>query len=246
MKESVPCTASVNRDSDKYVGDVFQVTIPKFIRKDEKIKRCGHDWQLSDRQSNRIRHEYVSTWLFKITWQISQNRYTWMAERTCTCDPHKARETLQVYLDTPREFIFVGDRQELSENGGDGSTGGAVSLATKIAWPKAMRVFFNGDTLRAVFLPPLPQDLLRRRIIVAISEINRDMLQRVWAEMDYRLDVCRVAKDGHTDLFWSKKKKRKKLESFSPTVVRMLQSLPPLVYVFYEMCRGRHNLHSHT
>jgi len=61
--------------------------------------------------------------------------------------------------------------------------------------------FFNGDTLRAVFLPPLPQDLLRRRIIAAISEINRDMLQRVWAEMDYRLDVCRVAKDGHTDLF---------------------------------------------
>jgi hypothetical protein len=62
------------------------------------------------------------------------------------------------------------------------------------------RGFFYGDMLRAVFLTPLPQDLLRRRIIAAISEINRDMLQRVWAEMDYRLDVCHVAKDGHTDL----------------------------------------------
>jgi hypothetical protein len=56
------------------------------------------------------------------------------------------------------------------------------------------------DMLRAVFLPPLPQDLLRRRIIAAISEINCDMLQRAWAEMDYRLDVCRVAKDRHADL----------------------------------------------
>jgi len=200
----------VSRDSDKYAGDVFKVTVPKSIHRDNKIKRCGHDWQLPDRQSNRIRHEYFSTWLFIIRWQISQNRYTWMAERTCTCDRHKARETLQVYLYTPREFIFVGGRQGLSENGGDGSIGGAVSLATKIAWPNAMRFFLNGDTLRAVFPPPLPQDLLRRRIIAAISEINRDMLQRVWAEMDYRLDVCRVAKDGHTDLLWSKKKKRKK------------------------------------
>jgi hypothetical protein len=33
--------------------------------------------------------------------------------------------------------------------------------------------------------PPLPRDMagLRRRDITAISEINRDMLQRVWAEM---------------------------------------------------------------
>jgi len=27
------------------------------------------------------------------------------------------------------------------------------------------------------------------------------------------------------------------MESFSSTVVRMLQSLPPLMYVFYEMCQ---------
>lgn len=76
MNESVPRTAIVNRDSDKYEGDLFQVTVPKFIRRDEKIKRCGHDWQLPDQQSNRIRHEYVSTCLFIITLQISQNLYT--------------------------------------------------------------------------------------------------------------------------------------------------------------------------
>jgi hypothetical protein len=63
-----------------------------------------------------------------------------------------------------------------------------------------MRFFSYGDMLRAVFLSPLPQDLLRRRIIADISEINRDMLQWVWVEMDYLLDVCRVEKDGHTVL----------------------------------------------
>ena len=58
-----------------------------------------------------------------------------MTEMNCICDPHKARETLQVYLYAPREFILVGARQgsRLSENGGDGCTEGAASLATKIA-----------------------------------------------------------------------------------------------------------------
>jgi hypothetical protein len=49
-------------------------------------------------------------------------------------------------------------------------------------------------------LPP-PQDLpeLRRQIIAAISEINHYMLQWVWAEMYYCLDICRVTKDGHIE-----------------------------------------------
>jgi hypothetical protein len=70
---------------------------------------------------------------------------------------------------------------------------GAASLATKIAWLNAM-----GCVNDSVFLAPLPQDLpeLRRRITAAVSVINRDMLQRVWVEMDYRLDVC-VTKGGH-------------------------------------------------
>jgi hypothetical protein len=39
----------------------------------------------------------------------------------------------------------------------------------------------------SVFVPPLPWDLpeLRRRIITAISRIDREMLRQVWAEMDY-------------------------------------------------------------
>jgi hypothetical protein len=50
-----------------------------------------------------------------------------------------------------------------------------------------MRLFCGGGTLRtlSVFLPRLPQNLpeLRRQIIATLSQIDRDMLQRVWAEM---------------------------------------------------------------
>jgi hypothetical protein len=81
---------------------------------------------------------------------------------------------------------------------------GAASLATKIAWLKEMRFLLWGYVNDSVFLPPLPQDLpvLRRRIIVAISGIDRDILQRVRAEMDYRLDVCRVTNGWHIQHLW--------------------------------------------
>ena len=82
---------------------------------------------------------------------------------------------------------------------------GAALLATKIAWPNATLFFFVRCVKGSVFIPPLPQDLpeLRRRIIAAISEIVRDMLQTEQAEMDYRLDVCRVLKGGHIEHEWS-------------------------------------------
>jgi hypothetical protein len=161
-----------------------------------------------------------------------------MEERNCICDPHKATETLQVYLYAPREFIFVGARQgsRLSENGGGGSTEGAASLATKISWPNAMRFFSYWDMLRAVFLSLLPQDLLRRRIIAAISEIDHDMLQRVWVEMGYRLDVCRVANGRHTEHLWGNKITWRPSLSICRSHVTILSAIK--VYRFYEMCQG--------
>jgi hypothetical protein len=35
---------------------------------------------------------------------------------------------------------------------------------------------------------------LKNRITVAMESITLDMLIRVWQELDYRLDVCRVTK----------------------------------------------------
>jgi hypothetical protein len=33
-------------------------------------------------------------------------------------------------------------------------------------------------------------------IVEAVAAIDRQMLQRVWQELDYRIDICCVTKDG--------------------------------------------------
>jgi hypothetical protein len=33
----------------------------------------------------------------------------------------------------------------------------------------------------------------------AVAAIDRQMLQRVWQEFDYRIDICRVTKGGHIE-----------------------------------------------
>jgi hypothetical protein len=43
----------------------------------------------------------------------------------------------------------------------------------------------------------LPQ--LRRRIVEAVAAIDRQMLQRVWQELDYRIDLCRVTNGGYIE-----------------------------------------------
>jgi hypothetical protein len=52
-----------------------------------------------------------------------------------------------------------------------------------------------------VYVPPLPRDLpeLRLRILDAVATIDVHMLERVWQELDYRTDVCRVTKGGHIE-----------------------------------------------
>jgi hypothetical protein len=39
----------------------------------------------------------------------------------------------------------------------------------------------------------MPRDLpqTRQRIAEAVADIDRQMLQRVWQELDYRIDICR-------------------------------------------------------
>jgi hypothetical protein len=34
---------------------------------------------------------------------------------------------------------------------------------------------------------------------IYVALVDRDMLTRVWDEMDYRTDVCRTTKSGHID-----------------------------------------------
>ena len=52
-----------------------------------------------------------------------------------------------------------------------------------------------------VCVPPLPASImeLKVRIRTAIETISADMLQTVWNELDYRVDVCRITKGAHIE-----------------------------------------------
>ena len=52
-----------------------------------------------------------------------------------------------------------------------------------------------------VFVPPQPVSIpdLKNRITVAVETITPDLLSRVWQELDYRLDVCRVTKFAYIE-----------------------------------------------
>jgi len=47
----------------------------------------------------------------------------------------------------------------------------------------------------------LPRDLadLKARIIAAVKNIDELMLMRVWQELEYRIDVCRVTGGAHIE-----------------------------------------------
>jgi hypothetical protein len=53
-----------------------------------------------------------------------------------------------------------------------------------------------------VFVPPLPLDIddLKLRITAAIETTDRNMSERLWDELDYRLDICRVMNGAHIEL----------------------------------------------
>lgn len=61
--------------------------------------------------------------------------------------------------------------------------------------------FMWGFVKDHVYVPPLPTTLdeLRARITAAIADIDRGLLQKVWQEMEYRLDICRVTRGAHIE-----------------------------------------------
>ena len=61
--------------------------------------------------------------------------------------------------------------------------------------------FLWGYVKDRVYQTPV-QDLvtLRERIVQAIQAIDVDMLQRVWMEMEYRLDILRATNGAHVEV----------------------------------------------
>jgi len=64
--------------------------------------------------------------------------------------------------------------------------------------------FFWGFVKDTVFVPPLPANL---QIFTTVSPllwlVDRDILTRVWNEMDYRIDAYRITKCGHIEHLWN-------------------------------------------
>ena len=52
-----------------------------------------------------------------------------------------------------------------------------------------------------VYVPPLPASMpeLKVHTRTAIETITADMLQRVWNELNYRVDICRITKGTHIE-----------------------------------------------
>jgi hypothetical protein len=61
--------------------------------------------------------------------------------------------------------------------------------------------FLWGYVKYQVYVPPLPASIpkLKVRIRTAIETITADMLQTVWNELDYCVDVCRITKGAHIE-----------------------------------------------
>ncbi|GBM10987.1 hypothetical protein AVEN_1323-1 [Araneus ventricosus] len=73
--------------------------------------------------------------------------------------------------------------------------------ASKSSYLTPCDFFLGGHIQDFVFVPPLPKTLeeFRERIHAALMIIGRIMLQNVWNEFDYRLDVCRVTLVAHIE-----------------------------------------------
>jgi hypothetical protein len=76
-----------------------------------------------------------------------------------------------------------------------------------LAWPPCSLdvtpcdFFLWGYVKDQVYVPPLPASILelKVRIRTAIETITAEMLQTVWNEQDYRVDVCRITKGAHIE-----------------------------------------------
>ena len=76
-----------------------------------------------------------------------------------------------------------------------------------LAWPPPSAhatpcdFFLWGYVKDQVYVPPLPASVpeMKVRIRTAIETITADMLQTVWNEIDYRVDVCRITKGAHIE-----------------------------------------------
>ena len=79
------------------------------------------------------------------------------------------------------------------------------TLATTIAGYHPLRpldIFLWRYVKDKVFSTPVPDITnLKARITDAFATVTEDMLENTWTETDYRLDVLRVTKGAHVEVY---------------------------------------------
>jgi len=77
---------------------------------------------------------------------------------------------------------------------------GVLTTATSFSRCNPMW-FLCGYVKDQVYVPLLPASNpeLKVRIRTTTETITADMLQTVWNELDYRVDVCRITKGAHIE-----------------------------------------------
>jgi len=76
------------------------------------------------------------------------------------------------------------------------------TLATTIAGYHPLDFFLWGCVKDKVFSKPVPYITnMKARITDDFAAITEDMLENTWRETDYRLDVLRVTKGAHVEVY---------------------------------------------
>ena len=71
-------------------------------------------------------------------------------------------------------------------------------ISTAITGSNTLRFLFVGYVDDIIYVPPLPQQLHDlKEHISGVELTNEGMLELVWQEVNYRLDICRVIQFAH-------------------------------------------------
>jgi hypothetical protein len=64
-----------------------------------------------------------------------------------------------------------------------------------------MDFLFWGFMKDNVYIPPMPVDLqeIRDRIVNTTALVDANFLDKLWDKLEYRLDVCRMARGSHIE-----------------------------------------------
>ena len=78
-----------------------------------------------------------------------------------------------------------------------------VAISPQSLYLSRCDFFLWGYVKGLVFVPPLPANIeeMKQRITAALETVTKDMLQRVWHDLEYRLHVSRVIGSAHIEHF---------------------------------------------